>query len=348
MRRTHRYLRITVLLISLILSITFTGCHKDYIYIADEFGHKNVYNNSKTEVAFYKFMHVAKPPKNFGTSKTIYKKTALYIYNIETEKLTEVYNFNNLPSGRDNWIHGLSYQDNLLAFSIRPISSWKYYKEYQEQFGGLFLYLKDKNQFQKINKNGFNPSISPDETNILYFTKDSENAVLWKNKFNSEKNGIKLISDSLNHYTKFIWTNDNEVYLKEPKDKTWKLMNLSKLSIDNYQNNDIVQTNEIDIKTLKELTKNISYKEWGIDINICVPKSEKARIKDIITGYGSQTYRMAILQEIQNNLTKQEIKDILTEIGMHKENLSSFERQKYDNTSESVIKQLNILSNQKE
>ena len=71
-----------------------------------------------------------------------------------------------------------------------------------------------------------------------------------------------------------------------------------------------------------------------------VPKSKKARIRDLITGYGSETYRIAVLQQIEKELSIEETKMILDEIGMYIEDLSSYEKLKYENSSQILISNL--------
>lgn len=341
--------KIILLQLYVSLSLTFifliSSCHKDYIYISNEFGNTSVYNKSKNEVVFYKFIHVAKPPKSFGKSKTIFKKTAVYTYNIETKKLSQIHNFGELPTTKDNWIQGLSFQNDFLAFSIRPVSNWVYHKEYENALSGIFLYDLEKNSIQKIHSKGFNPSLSPDETKILYFTKEAEISLLSEEKISTKES--KLVSDSLNHFTTFIWKDDYHVFLREPQELSWKLLDLEKLTIQSEEI-DTELINIISLRELENLTSDIPFYDWGIKIDEIVPKSKKARIKDIITAYGNQNYRLAVLEEIKDELSKDEIRKILTEIGMHKENLSSYDRSRYDMSSNLVIEKLNFLLNDME
>lgn len=322
---------------SLILSLLFTGCHKDYIYINNKFGRINAYNSSKTEVAFYKFIHIAKPPKGFGYQKTIFKKVALYTFNLNTKELKEVFSFEDLPYGRDGVKQGISYRNNILAFSLKPISGWKYHTEFGERFSGIHLFYKDQEKRIRLNEDGFYPLLSPDENKLIYFTKDSVSTVLWLSSVNNEPRSSKIISDTLSQYTKFIWKSDNELIFKN--EKKMKMIDLSSLEITEADTSDLIYTDRdrISNKQLAELTKDFLYKDWGIDLNKSVPKSKKERINDIITGYSGPSYRMAVFQEIKGSLTVKEMKMMIDKLGRQK----GF-------TTKNIIEQLNILLDQKE
>ena len=86
------------------------------------------------------------------------------------------------------------------------------------------------------------------------------------------------------------------------KNKVWKRLDLSNSEISESTGNQEISDNKVSNKELIELTEDISFQKWGIDINKHVPKSRKARIRDLITGYGSQTYRFAVLEEIESSL----------------------------------------------
>ena len=341
MKRTNLIHKYTVLIISLSLFVFITGCHKDYIYINNEFGRINAYNNSKTEVAFYKFIHIAKPPKNFGTQKTIFKKVALYTFNINTKELKEVFSFEDLPYGRDGVKQGISYRNNILAFSLKPISGWKYHTEFGERFSGIHLFFKDQGKIIRLNPEGFYPELSPDESKLLYFTKDSIRTVLWLSSINNEQKTNNIISDTLSQYTKFIWKSDNEIIFGNEKNQ--KIIEISSLEITDVDTFDLMYKEKIDNKQLAKLTKDITYKEWGIDLNKSVPKSKKERINDIITEYGGPSYRMAVFQAIKEELTIKEIEIMLDELGMLRENLSSNDKQNPDQLLNILISQLKVL-----
>ncbi len=121
------------------------------------------------------------------------------------------------------------------------------------------------------------------------------------------------------------------------------MIELSSMEITDADTSDLTYTatDKIDNKQLAELTKGFSYKDWGIDINKSVPKSKKERINDIITEYGSPSYRMAIFQEIKESLTDKEIEMMLDELTKLTKDHQSY-------IAENLIEQLNSLSDRKE
>lgn len=329
----------------IILSTIFTGCHKDYINITNEFGRHNTFNKSKTEVAFYKFIHISRPPKSFGTQKTIFRKTALFTYNLKTKELKEIFSFDNFPYGRDAVIQEISYQNNIIAFSIHPHSNWKYKTGFKEKYSGIRLFYKDTDHTIRLIKDGRSPKLSPGERHISYLISDSVSTYVFVKSLKNNEQAIKIITDTLNTYKNFFWKSDNELILVN--DTNIKMIEIPSLKISEADSSYIIHTDKITNKELKELTKDFTYKEWGIDINKHVPKSKKDRISDITRTYGSPSYRMAVFQEIEESLTNKEIEMMSDELAELKENLSQYEKQRTDHIINILITKLNDLSARK-
>lgn len=339
MKNIYKHL---ILIVLIILSAIFSGCHKDYINITNEFGRHNTFNKSKTEIAFYKFIHISRPPKSFGTQKTIFRKTALFTYNLKTKELKEIFCYEGLPYGRDAVKQDISYQNNIIAFSLHPISNWKYKKNIEEKFSGIYLFYKDTENISRLNIDGRSPKLSPDERHISYLISDSVSTYIFVKSLKNNEQAIKIITDTLNTYKNYFWKSDNELILVN--DTNIKMIEIPSLKISEADSSDILNSDKITNKELTELTKDFTYKEWGIDINKHVPKSKKARINDITNAYGSSSYRMAVFQEIEESLTNKEIEMMSDELAELKENLSQYEKQRTDHIINVLITKLNDLS----
>ena len=141
-----------LLLWLIFFSVTFTGCNEDYINIFIEFS-PGVYNQSKTEIAFYHFISAGKPPKGIsrfpdgGTHDILFKEVTLYRYHIKNQELNVITRFGSLPSNEAFWRKKISWQDENIAFSIAPSIGWEWilkqstnarFIPFHEKYSGIF------------------------------------------------------------------------------------------------------------------------------------------------------------------------------------------------------------------
>jgi len=97
-----------------------------------------------------------------------------------------------------------------------------------------------------------------------------------------------------------------------------------------------------------ELVKNLPFKKFGIDINKYCQKSKRQRRKDIIELKGNNFgYRKAVLEELNNDMSKKDLQILLKEMDNYKEQLNSSEKLKYELPSKKTIGFINTLIQKK-
>ena len=97
-----------------------------------------------------------------------------------------------------------------------------------------------------------------------------------------------------------------------------------------------------------ELVANLLYKKLGIDINKYCQKSKRQWRKDIIELKGNNFgYRKAVLEELNNDMSKKDLRVLLKEMANYKEQLTSYEKLKYELPSKKTIDFINILIQKK-
>ncbi|MBN1252955.1 MAG: hypothetical protein JXR51_12605 [Bacteroidales bacterium] len=340
-------------------TMLFGSCYEKDMYIIDKFGKNSSFNNEQTQIAFFKFIHVAKSAKGIrafpdgGIPLTLFKKIALYKYDISNNQLVEIINFKNLPKHRDSWIQKITFNSNYLAYSIYPISAWwnkqiqngEAFKSYWENYSGIFVYsLKDKKNI-RLCKNGFNPELSPNEKSLVYFIRDSVKIELWKFSFDDEKKYNEKIIDNIEMYSKIFWLNNDEICFT--KLKSWKKYNLKTKQISNTEITNYQILNDIEPKIIDSLTKNITYKQWGFDLKNISPKSKAEFVDDIILLAGNYNYRKAVIQEICNDLSTKEIEKILNNMDKYSDRLDKYKKHNYNLSSENTKKYLKKICDNK-
>ena len=342
--------------------LLFMGCgYKNSIYISEE-SRYGVYNQAKTEIVFYKFLKIFKPPKGLsrfpdgGTSKTIYKDVRLYHYNIQTNKLKTIFEYGNLPYNDLRWNKKITWQKDIIAFSIRAGHSWDWSiknirntKSIAEKFRGVFIYDIPNDKVSRLTTKGFDHYLSPDEKQLIYLISDSTTAQLWNiNLGDGKKQLVKNFDNVEESPSKILWQDNNKEIYFNTKDG-WHKLNLNSKKITKAHSVEDKDKRTIGISKIKELTKNITYREWGVNLNEVCPKNKEERINDIVYKKGNKNYMKAILQEMGDDLSAEEIQDIINKINDHQNQLDDYINKTNYRLfhSEEMIKQLNELLEKK-
>jgi len=345
MKRLKILSPITFLL--MFLSCTLTGCYEEYINIFVEFT-PGVYNQSKTEIAFYQFLSAGKPPKGIshfpdgGTHDLLFKEVTLYRYNIETERLNRVFQFGNLPSNAGFWREKISWQKNSIAFSIMPNSTWEWiigqstnsrFIPFHEKYSGIFIYNIEEKFAKRIAKDGFEPALSIKEDQVAYLISDSISTVLWQINLSSGTNqSLTVLSSAEKYPPTLFWEKDKELLLVSGKE--FSLFNLKSRSISALDVNPGIDLREIKQGEIRELTELISYREWGLDLSQIWPRKRKEYIRDIVRMNGNLNYRKAIIEELGKNWDVNEIEKLLDQMTKHQNKLEGVEKMNYEIFSE--------------
>lgn len=329
--------------LAILFSFLLNSCYEEYINIFTEFT-PGVYNQSKTEIAFYHFLSAGKPPKGIsrfpdgGTHDLLFKEVTLYRYNLETGNLNRVFQFGSLPSNAGFWREKISWKENSIAFSITPNSSWEWiigqatnahFIPFHEKYSGVFIHIIDQKSTHRISKEGFEPALSPDEKQVVYILSDSSSVELWKQDLSSGSDQLlsKLILPDEYSPTPF-WETDNVVFLISGKQ--YSTFNFETFSVSESDEAPSFDRHEIKQGEISDITKSIPFKDWGIDLQSVWPRKKKDYVQDIIRLNGNLNYRKAIIEEIGNDLDIGEIEKIIDKMSKYQNSLEGIEKMNYE------------------
>lgn len=335
--------------------LLFTSCYHDYLIVNSEFSKGITVND--TNIVFFHFLRAGQPPKGIsrfpdgGTHKTIYKNTSVYCYDKEKKEIQKLFDFKSFPS-KSGWSYEISSENNLVLFSICPIMGWKYnlkdsthtyYKDYHAQYAGFYIYYPKDEIIRHLRNDGYNPLLSPDGKQIVYLMRDSVGVEIWLNLIAENKNRILKKVKSNTAYIRCYWEDNKHIVFAENKEP--KLLNIENNEISTYDKPLVRKQNEneIPIRKVKELMSGVTFKDWGFDIQKYWLKSDKEYINDIIALNGNLSYRKAILEEIGNKLSKEDITKIIQRMDNYKDKLESYKKTEYEMLSKETIALLDSL-----
>jgi len=337
----------SLLVVLIFLSFTLTGCYEDFINIYMEFT-PGVYNRAKTEIAFYQFLSAGKPPKGIsrfpdgGTHDVLFKKVTLYRYNLETGRLNTVFHFGNIPSNKSSWRETISWQQDRIAFSLSPLSTWEWmientsnaqYASLYEKYSGIFVYNIKTDSAVHIPENGFEPALSPNERQLAYLKSDSTKIELWNmNLVSGQDQPVIVLSAGDEYPPKLFWKDERTIWIVTGKEG--KLLNVASGDLIAPQEELEMDLRKIGQGKISELTESISFHEWGLNLAKVWPRKRKEYIRDIVRLHGNLNYRKAILQEIGDDLEVKDIEKILDQMRDYQNSLEGSEKMNYEIFSE--------------
>ncbi|MCB2196255.1 MAG: hypothetical protein KQH79_10355 [Bacteroidetes bacterium] len=318
--------------------VIFTGCYHDYLVIHSEYKSPVIANDS-SKIFFFHFLEVGQPPKGIsrfpdgGTYKDIYRNISLYSFDIKNNVLNKIHDFGNIPFLS---LEHISVQKDNIVFSLSPLMGWNWVKSHKSdstynkiynKYAGFYKYDFDNKSLNRFVNEGFYPELSQNENQIIYLKRDTNQITIWHLDIKKDINQkiITLASDSPFNLIK--WHDEYVMNYKYNKSiYEYNLKNKTSHKID-YDVN--FYPSKIPIKKVKKLTTNISYKEWGFDLEKYWNKNAKILIRDIIELNGNLNYRKAILQSISHNLSKKDIENILQKMDKYQNSLEGLEKTEY-------------------
>lgn len=334
-------------LILIILSFTFTGCHEDFINVYMEFT-PGVYNRAKTEIAFFQFLSAGKPPKGIsrfpdgGIHDVLFKNVTLHRYNLETGTLSAVFRFGDIPSNAGSWREKISWQQDKIAFSLTPLSTWEWmightsnpqYASLFEKYNGIFVYNIKTDSVVHIPGIGFEPALSPDENEVAYLKSDSTKTELWSiNLDTGEDHPIMILSIRDEYPPSLYWRDEEMIWILNGKEGN--LLNVASGEFTGSREKSQIDLRVVEQGEIKELTESVSFREWGLDLSKIWPRKQKEYIEDIIRLHGNLNYRKAILEEIGDDLEAKDIEKILDRMTDYQNSLDGTDKMNYEIFSE--------------
>jgi len=324
-----------------IIGICFllSSCYEDFIVINSTF--KSVKRSKdSSQVFFFHYLQAGQPPKGIsrfpdgGIHKIIYKNTSLYSFDIKNKELFKIYDFGNLPF--NNVLEHISLQNNNITFSISPLMGWDWIRKHssdssfikiQSKYNGFYTCDLETKSLNRFINEGYYPEISPDGKQIIYLKKDTAHIEIWHLSINKNENHLlkNIVDDS--PYTSLKWKNNESIYFKS-NDKTYEMyVNTNNAIL--IKNKIDFKTDYIPIKDIKELTSEISFKNWGLNLADFWQKNKNEYLQDIIKLNGNLNYRKAVLQSLSEDLNKVDLEYILEQMQKYEDSLEAYKKTEY-------------------
>lgn len=346
-------------LILIFISLILTSCYQDFINIHLEFT-PGVYNHAKTDIAFFQFLSAGKPPKGIsrlpdgGSHNMLFKNVTLYRYNLETGTLSAVFRFGDIPSNAGSWRNTITWQQDKLAFSLSPLSTWEWmightsnprYASLYEKYNGIFIYSMITDSTIHIPGDGFEPALSPSESQMTYLKAYSTKTELWNRNLDTGLDQpVTVISTADEHPPGLFWKDEETIWIVTGKE--CKLLNVASGEFTGIMEKSEIDQRVVEQGEIKEFTKSVSFRDWGLDLTKIWPRKQKEYIRDIIRLQGNLNYRKAILEEIGNDLEADDIEKILDQMTDYQESLDGVDKMNYEIFSEETEDMLKkILEN---
>lgn len=330
-------IRITPLIF---FSLILNGCYEDYLIINSEFK-SAIISDDSSKVFFYHSLNVGQPPKGIsrfpdgGTQKSIFGNVSLYSYDISNKQLTKIYDFGIPPFNQA--LDHIAIQNNKVVFSISPLMGWYWIKKYKsdstfkkifDKYAGFLEYDIIEGSTIRFINDGFCPVLSPNEKQIAYLKRDTSGISIWKLNINTNTNSIVKHIDLDSPLLLIKWKDNKSIYYKIRK-QVYEINLNNRLS--EIVNSEIdFYPHKVPIKKIKELTSEISYKDWGFDLKKDWLKSKEEYINDVIVLNGNLNYRKAILQSISGELNNDDLENILIKMQKFENSLENYEKMEYE------------------
>jgi hypothetical protein len=307
-----------------------------------------VYNRAKTEIAFYQFLSAGKPPKGIsrfpdgGSHDVLFKNVTLYRYNLETGTLNTVFRFGNIPSNAGSWREKISWQQDRIAFSLSPVSTWEWMIEHTtnlqyaslfEKYNGIFIYNMETDSVVHIPGNGFEPALSPDESQMAYLKSDSTKIELWNmNLVSGQDQTVRVLSSADEYPPALFWKDEKSIWIITGKEN--RLLNMASGDLIAPQEEWEMHLRKVGQGEISELMESVSFSEWGLDLAKVWPRNRKEYIRDIVLLHGNLNYRKAIIEEIGDDLEARDIEKILDQMTDYQNSLDGADKMNYEIFSE--------------
>ncbi|MBW2643227.1 MAG: hypothetical protein JRC89_07600 [Deltaproteobacteria bacterium] len=340
-----------------VISLLVGGCQAKIPFVTGGIS-AGEFNENITKAVFLYNARVSKKATGIsafpdgGIPKILLQKSALYIYDISGNNLQKIFTY---KSDINRFYARVSFVNKKIAFSITPRLGWNYEikhgknKDAVDNYRGIFIYDLLKNKTTRLTQKGIEPFLSPDGKYLLYFVQDADYTSAWTIRLGDNDNKL------LKRFKRFNYCFAKAKYL----DKSNMLI-LKSPEICIKLNIETGQAEEVALKKAKEqfekrasdkvaeLVKNLPFKKFGIDINKYCQKSKRQRRKDIIELKGNNFgYRKAVLEELNNDMSKKDLQILLKEMDNYKEQLNSSEKLKYELPSKKTIGFINTLIQKK-
>jgi len=153
---------------------------------------------------------------------------------------------------------------------------------------------------------------------------------------------IKTIKN-INKYS-IYWLNNHQLCFEDVGGKKKKYDIKNRKISEHNEKKAFDRSMEISISDIKKFTKNITYPEWGIKLQKCCPKTKKEIIEALVSTHkGNENYQTAILQEIENKLSKNDVNNLLKLINEKTKKLEGTEKERYQRNSKKTVEYLKKL-----
>ncbi|MFP4024372.1 MAG: hypothetical protein ACLFVR_07575 [Thiohalospira sp.] len=326
-----------LIIASILLSIT--GCYYDHLTVTSKYSN-GVYTDKGT-VIFYHSIQAGQPPKGItrfpdgGMHKNIYRNTSLYELDTNNNELNKIFDFGGILYS--SYQKNLSIQNNQLLFNIIPTMGWRLKTENDTSSGvdkmlypknfGFFLYDLESNELKRFFYDGYCSRLSPDNGRIAYVKEDSTGVEIRQLFIDEEKNQLVKKIDTMSKFSPVFWINNKQLSVRinniqySVDTETGKMERLNQ-EIDFHNK-------KISMYEIKRLTQNISYSDWGFELNKYWKKNNKQYVNDIVHLNGNFEYRKAVIEELSEELEKNELEAILDKMDRFAESLEGYQKSKY-------------------
>ncbi|HSH52634.1 MAG TPA: hypothetical protein VK982_12995 [Bacteroidales bacterium] len=318
------------------LLFLLTGCYSGHLMLIPNYS-PGVYTNQRT-IIFYYSLQASHPPKGIsrfpdgGRHKKIYKNFSLYEFDTINKKIHQIHDFGKMTSS--SWHSHLSLENNKLLFSIIPVMGRQWLTEpdtESEKFNnprvGFYLYDLKTKEIKQLPYDGYDPILSPDLQQVIYKQRTGDTVSIWHLQLETRENKQIVLVDSIFVFSPLFWTNNNQpgIYIKN---KPYSI-NLETGKISALRKEINYRRDKATITEIKRLTHELSFKEWGFELSEYYAKNKHHYISDIIHLHGNFNFRKAIIEELKEDLTKNEIVKILEKMNKYALSLPEFEKRKY-------------------
>ena len=164
-------------------SLFLVSCYSERLSLNYKIVHGAMWNEDHTQIAFFLSKKAYRSPKGIarfpdgGISKTIYSGSSLYVFNPDTEYLSEAIAFDSIPASK---IIKIAYSDSMiyyhfiidwdyrLYFAKTEADSQKIYR-YQEKYARPFVFNEKTREIINVDTSTFS-DVYNEENEVDYMT----------------------------------------------------------------------------------------------------------------------------------------------------------------------------------